>query len=169
MYKAFFHLENNPFDLTPNPACFVPTKRHNEALASLYYGVRRHKGFVVVTGEVGTGKTLLLRCLLQLLEDSKDIGYAYVFTYRLSATEFLQYAMSDFGLSASGKNKGELLFELSQFLIALAPLKKVTTTVLVSGGRGPRPIQGRAGGNTLLSNLETRDDKLLQILLVGAA
>jgi len=164
MYKAFFHLENNPFDLTPNPACFVPTKRHNEALASLYYGVRRHKGFVVVTGEVGTGKTLLLRCLLQLLEDSKDIGYAYVFNSRLSATEFLQYAMSDFGLSASGKNKGELLFELSQFLIA-RHAKKMTTVLVVDEAHDlSRDVLEEV---RLLSNLETRDDKLLQILLVG--
>ncbi len=64
MYKAFFNLTRYPFDLTPDPTCFVASKRHNEALAALYYGVRRHKGFVVVTGEVGTGKTLLLRCLL---------------------------------------------------------------------------------------------------------
>jgi len=59
MYKAYFQLSRNPFDLTPDPTCFVPTERHNETLAALYYGVRRHKGFVVVTGEVGTGKTLL--------------------------------------------------------------------------------------------------------------
>src|SRR4051812_39609496 len=164
MYKAFFQLAHNPFDLTPNPACFVPTKRHNEALASLYYGVRRHKGFVVVTGEVGTGKTLLLRCLLQLLEDSKDIGYAYVFNSRLSATEFLQYAMSDFGLSASGKNKGELLFELSQFLIA-RNAKKMTTVLIVDEAHDlSRDVLEEV---RLLSNLETRDDKLLQILLVG--
>ena len=62
MYKSHFKLTRNPFDLTPDPVCFVPTERHNEALAALYYGVRRHKGFVVLTGEVGTGKTLLLRC-----------------------------------------------------------------------------------------------------------
>ncbi|MGH9604651.1 MAG: AAA family ATPase, partial [Terracidiphilus sp.] len=87
MYNSFFKLMRNPFDLTPDPACFVPTDRHNEALAALYHGVRRHKGFVVVTGEVGTGKTLLLRCLLGLLKDSKDIAYAYVFNGRLSSTE----------------------------------------------------------------------------------
>src|ERR1700735_3616715 len=98
MYKAFFNLKRNPFDLTPDPHCFVPTPRHNEALAALYYGVRRHKGFVVVTGEVGTGKTLLLRCLLRLLENSKDIAYAYLFNSRLSPTDFLQYVLSDFGL-----------------------------------------------------------------------
>ena len=84
MYKSYFQLARNPFDLTPDPTCFVPTERHNETLASLYYGVRRHKGFVVVTGEVGTGKTLLLRCLLRLLEESRDITYAYIFNNRLN-------------------------------------------------------------------------------------
>ncbi len=78
MYEEFFHLSRCPFNLSPDPTYFVPTKRHSEALAALYYGIRRHKGFVVLTGEVGTGKTLLLRCLLGLLKDSKDISYAYV-------------------------------------------------------------------------------------------
>ena len=126
MYKTFFNLTRNPFDLTPDPAFLFPTKRHNEALAALYYGVRQHKGFVVVTGEVGTGKTLLLRCLLRLLKESKDVAYAYLFNSRLSPTEFLQYILADFGLSASGKNKAELLLELSQFLIARGS-KKLTT------------------------------------------
>ncbi len=118
MYKTFFNLTRNPFDLTPDPTCFVASKRHTEALAALYYGVRRHKGFVVVTGEVGTGKTLLLRCLLDLLKESKDIAYAYIFNSRLSPTEFLQYILADFGLPASGKNKCDLLLDLGQFLVA---------------------------------------------------
>ena len=89
MYKSYFQLKRNPFELTPDPVCFVPTKRHDEALAALYYGVRQHKGFVVVTGEVGTGKTLLLRCLLGLLKESKDVAYAYLFNARLlSSTDF---------------------------------------------------------------------------------
>src|ERR1700745_3388913 len=99
MYKTFFHLKRNPFEITPDPSFLFPTKRHNEALAALYYGVRRHKGFVVLTGEVGTGKTLLLRCLLQLLRQSNDVAYAYVFNSLLAPTEFLQYVLSDFGLS----------------------------------------------------------------------
>src|ERR1700752_2563109 len=111
MYKSFYSLKRNPFDITPDPSFLFPTKKHNEALAALYYGVRRHKGFVVLTGEVGTGKTLLLRCLLQLLKRSNDVAYAYVFNGRLSPGEFLQYIASDFGLSASNKNKSELLHE----------------------------------------------------------
>src|ERR1700727_165869 len=118
MYKAFFKLARNPFDLTPDPTYFVSTKRHNEALAALHYGIRGHKGFVVVTGEVGTGKTLLLRCLLRLLKESKDIAYAYLFNSRLDPTDFLQYIVSDFGLSKAAKGKSGLLLEFGQFLVA---------------------------------------------------
>src|SRR5260370_29186926 len=96
MYKAFYGLKRNPFEITPDPSFLFPTGRHNEALASLYYGVRRHKGFVVLTGEVGTRKTLLLRCLLQLLQRNNDVAFAYVFNGRLSPVEFLQYIVGDF-------------------------------------------------------------------------
>jgi general secretion pathway protein A len=164
MYKAFFHLSRNPFDLTPDPNCFVPTPRHNEALAALYYGVRRHKGFVVVTGEVGTGKTLLLRCLLRLLENSKDIAYAYLFNSRLSPTDFLQYVVADFGLPASGKSKCDLLLDLSKFLVTRGT--KQMTTVLVVDEAHDLPVD-TLEELRLLSNLETTEDKLLQIILVG--
>jgi general secretion pathway protein A len=164
MYKAYFHLQRNPFDLTPDPNCFVPTPRHNEALAALYYGVRRHKGFVVVTGEVGTGKTLLLRCLLRLLENSKDVAYAYLFNSRLSPTDFLQYVLSDFGMPASGRNKCELLLDLSNFLVERGS-KQMTTVLIVDEAHD-------LSADTLeelrlLSNLETNEDKLIQIILVG--
>src|ERR1700758_3213008 len=164
MYKAFFQLTRNPFDLTPDPTCFVPTTRHNETLASLYYGVRRHKGFVVVTGEVGTGKTLLLRCLLRLLEESRDVAYAYLFHNSLSANEFLQYILLDFGLPASGKNKTEMLFELSQFLVSRST-KRMTTVLIVDEAH--HLSTELLEEIRLLSNLETFDDKLLQIVLVG--
>src|ERR1700679_1706531 len=164
MYKAFFNLKRNPFDLTPDPTCFVPTKRHNEALAALYYGVRRHKGFVVVTGEVGTGKTLLLRCLLRLLENSKDIAYAYLFNSRLDPTDFLQYVVSDFGIPISGKNKVDMLLDLSKFLVARG-LKRLTTVLI--GDEAHDLSADTLEELRLLSNLETTDDKLLQIILVG--
>src|ERR1700691_3258974 len=164
MYKAFFKLARNPFDLTPDPTYFVSTRRHNEALAALHYGIRRHKGFVVVTGEVGPGKTLLLRCLLRLLKESKDIAYAYLFNSRLSPAEFLQYILSDFGLPASGKNKTELLLDLGQFLISRGS-RKLTTVLIVDEAH-------HLSAETLeevrlLTNLETAEDKLLQIVLVG--
>jgi general secretion pathway protein A len=164
MYKKFFNLTRNPFELTPDPDFLFPTQRHNEALAALYCGVRRHKGFVVLTGEVGTGKTLLLRCLLQLFKESKDVAYAYLFNSRLSATEFLQYVISDFGLAASGKNKSELLLELSNYVVSRG-LKKLTTVLIVDEAHHlSADILEEV---RLLTNLETANDKLLQILLVG--
>jgi general secretion pathway protein A len=164
MYKAFFHLARYPFDLTPDPACFVPTKRHNEALAALHYGIRRHKGFVVLTGEVGTWKTLLLRCLLGLLKESKDVAYAFVFNGRLSPTEFLQYILSDFGLPTSGKNKSDLLFDLGQFLVSRGSRKMTTVLIVDEAHHLSTELLEEV---RLLSNLETDDDKLMQIVLVG--
>src|SRR5580692_887036 len=144
MYKAFYNLKRNPFEITPDPFFLFPTRRHNEALAALYYGVRRHKGFVVMTGEVGTGKTLLVRCLLQLLNQS-DVAYAYVFNSRLSPVEFLQYVAGDFGLNVSGKNKSEVLVVDEAHHVSPDVLEEIR----------------------LLTNLETTSEKLLQILLVG--
>src|SRR5450631_3147122 len=164
MYKSFYELSRNPFDLTPDPNCFVPTTRHNEALAALYYGIRRHKGVVVVTGEVGTGKTLLLRCLLRLFKESKEISYAYLFNCLLSPTEFLYYTLSDFGVPVSGQNKSKLLLDLSRF-VSTRGLKGLTTVLIVDEAHNLS--MELLEEIRLLSNLETNDDKLLQIVLVG--
>ncbi len=164
MYKTFFKLARNPFNPTPDPDCFVPTKRHNDALAALYHGVRQHKGFVVLTGEVGTGKTLLLRCLLGLLKESKDIAYAYLFNGRLSPTEFLQYILADFGLPAAGKSKYELLLDLGRFLTSRGSMNMTTVLIVDEAHHLSADILEEV---RLLSNLETNDDKLLQIVLVG--
>lgn len=164
MYKTFFNLTRNPFELTPDPAFLFPTKRHNEALVALYHGVRRHKGLVVLTGEVGTGKTLLLRCLLQLFKQSEDVAYAYLFNSRLSPTEFLQYILSRFGLPASGKNKCELLLDLSQFVISRG-LEKLTTVLIVDEAH--HLSEDVLEEVRLLTDLETTNEKLFQILLVG--
>jgi general secretion pathway protein A len=164
MYKTFYQLARNPFDLTPDPVCFVPTSRHNEALAALYHGVRNHKGFIVVTGEVGTGKTLLLRCLINVLKDSQDINFAYVFNGRLSPTEFLQYILADFGLNVAGKNKYELLLDMGRFLVSRAENKMTTALIVDEAHHLSEDILEEV---RLLSNLETSSDKLLQIVLVG--
>ena len=165
MYKSFYNLTRNPFDLTPDPTCFVPTVRHNEALAALYYGIRRHKGVVVVTGEVGTGKTLMLRCLLQLFKESSEIAYAYLFNCRLTAHEFLHYTASDFGLKVDGQqSKSELLLELSRFVTSRG-LQGLTTVLVVDEAHNLS--MELLEEIRLLSNLETNDDKLLQIVLVG--
>jgi general secretion pathway protein A len=163
MYKSFYSLKRNPFEITPDPSFLFPTRRHNEALAALYYGVRRHKGFVVMTGEVGTGKTLLVRCLLELL-NRRNVSYAYVFNSLLTPLEFLQYIAGDFGLSAGGKTKSELLLDLSAYLIARH--QKRLTTVLVIDEAHHLSVEVLEEIR-LLTNLETAQEKLLQILLVG--
>src|SRR6202042_2871346 len=162
MYKAFYNLKRNPFEITPDPFFLFPTRRHNEALAALYYGVRRHKGFVVMTGEVGTGKTLLVRCLLQLLSRS-NVTYAYVFNPRLTPTDFLQYVAGDFRLPTAGKTKSDFLLDLSSFVIARH--QKGLTTVLVVDEAHHLPVEVLEEIR-LLTNLETSQEKLLQILLV---
>jgi general secretion pathway protein A len=164
MYKAFYSLKRNPFEITPDPSFLFATQRHNEALAALYYGVRRHKGFVVLTGEVGTGKTLLLRCLLQLLKQSDDVKYAYVFNGRLSPLEFLQYITGDLGLPAAGRNKSELLLQLASYVVARGEKKLTTVLVVDEAHHLSTDILEEI---RLLTNLETSDEKLLQILLVG--
>ena len=164
MYKAFYNLKRNPFDIIPDPSFLFPTPRHNEAMAALYHGVRAHRGFVVLTGEVGTGKTLLLRCLLELFKKSNDVAYAYVFNGRLSPCEFLQYVATDFGLSVSGKNKSEILLEFSNYVIGRG-MKNLTTVLIVDEAHHlSAEILEEI---RLLTNLETARDKLLQILLVG--
>jgi len=164
MYLKFFNLKRSPFEITPDPSFLFPTKRHNEALATLYYGVERRKGFVVLTGEVGTGKTLLLRCLLQLLKYRKDTEYAYVFNGRLSPIEFLHYVAADFGLQASNKNKSELLLELVRFVIARSQKNLTNVLVVDEAHHLSADILEEI---RLLTNLETANAKLLQILLVG--
>lgn len=164
MYKAFYNLVRNPFDISPDPAFLFATPRHNEAMAALYHAVRGHKGFVVLTGEVGTGKTLLLRCVLELFKESSDITYAYVFNGRLSPCEFLEYIATDFGLSVAGKNKSQILFDLSNFLVTRGSKDLTTVLVVDEAHHLSSDILEEI---RLLTNLETPRGKLLQILLVG--
>jgi general secretion pathway protein A len=163
MYKAFYNLKRNPFEITPDPAFLYSTTRHNEALASLYYGVRQRKGFVVLTGEVGTGKTLLVRCLLQILR-RPDMEYAYLFNSRLSPMEFLQYVAGDFRLSTSGKSKSELLLELGSYLISRGQRNLTTVLIVDEAHHLSADVLEEI---RLLTNLETPQAKLLQILLIG--
>ncbi len=164
MYKSFYNLKRSPFEIVPDPFFFFATPRHNEALAALYHGVRGHKGFAVLTGEVGTGKTLLLRCLVELLKRSDDVTYAYVFNGRLSPCEFLQYVASDFGLSAWTKNKSEIISDLSKYVVARGSANLTTVLIVDEAHHLSHDVLEEI---RLLTNLETTDGKLLQILLVG--
>jgi general secretion pathway protein A len=163
LYKAFYKLRLNPFEISPDPSFLFSTPRHNEALASLYYGVRARKGFVVLTGEVGTGKTLLVRCVLELLRRT-GVAFAYVFNPSLSALEFIRYIAGDFGLPVAGKAKDELILSLSSFLVDRHQ-RKLSTLLVVDEAHhlAPELLEEVR----LLTNLETTQQKLLQIVLAG--
>jgi general secretion pathway protein A len=162
MYKQFYGLKGSPFEISPDPKFYFATPLHNEALASLVYGVMNRKGFVVTTGEVGTGKTLLVRCFLQWLTKNV-IPFSHVFNTRLSTLEFLQYFTADLGMPVVN-NKAELLLQLNHYLIA--QYRRGSTTVLVVD-EGQLLASEVLEEIRLLTNLETVEQKLLQIILVG--
>jgi len=163
MYKRFYTLQRNPFDITPDPSFLFPTRKHNEALAALYYGVKQRKGFTVLTGEVGTGKTVVVRCLLSILSKG-NVAFAYVFNPLLSPIEFLQYIAGDLHLPTAGKNKTELLLELSTHVIDRHRKGLITVLVVDEAHHLSTEVLEEI---RLLTNLETAHAKLLQILLVG--
>jgi general secretion pathway protein A len=163
MYKQFFGLTRNPFEISPDPFFYHATPRHNEALANLHYGVGRRKGFIVITGEVGTGKTLLVRCLLAELRKN-NIAFGYVFNPLLSVTEFFQYIMADLGLPYTGRTKTEMLLDLNRFLIQ-RHARGLITALVVDEAQALR--SDLLEEIRLLTNLETSQQKLLQIVLMG--
>lgn len=163
MYRKYFGLARNPFDISPDPYFLFPTTRHNEALASVVHGVVRRKGFMVLTGEVGTGKTLMVRCLMELLR-SRGVESANVFNPRLTPKEFLHYVLGDLGINATSQDKGTLLLELYSHLITRQ--RANLTAVLIVDEAQNMDIE-LLEEIRLLTNLETSQQKLLQILLVG--
>jgi len=163
MYKRFYGLKRSPFELSPDPYFYYPTPLHNEAFAILNYCVLRRKGFVVVSGEVGTGKTLLLRCLLDTLKHNQ-IASAFVYNPRLSVPEFLAYVLTDLQLPFAGRTKGEMLSQLNNYLLVRS--QRGTTTVLVVDEAHLLSWE-LLEEMRLLTNFETSQHKLLQIVLVG--
>jgi len=164
MYKKFFGLTRCPFEVSPDPYFLLPTHQHREALAAIVYGVLQRKGFMVLTGEAGTGKTLLVRCLLEMLR-ARGVASANVFNPTLLPHEFLSYIAGDLGLPKPGQeNKGELLLRLYNYLIARQRAKQ--TTVLIAD-EAQNMDAALLEEIRLLTNLETSEHKLLQIVLVG--
>lgn len=163
MYEGFYGLTRNPFEVSPDPYFYYQTPHHNEAMAIASYGVLRRKGFVVVTGEVGTGKTLLVRCLLEALSRN-EVSFAFVYNPMLSVPEFLAHVLNDLGLTSSVRPKGEMLSRLNNYLMARS-LKGGTTALIVDEAQ---LLSWELFEEIrLLTNLETSLSKLLQIVLVG--
>jgi general secretion pathway protein A len=117
MYRKYYSLTCKPFEMSPDPYLCYPTPAHNEAMATPYHGVQMRKGLVVVTGEVGTGKTLLVHCLLDALNRNK-IAFAFVYNPVLSVADFLARGLTEFGLPTLAHFKVGMLTHLNSYLVA---------------------------------------------------
>jgi general secretion pathway protein A len=163
MYEAFYNLKEKPFNLTPDPRFIYFTEKHCEALANLVYGIRERKGFLVLSGEVGTGKTTLVNALLDTLERTGVLS-AFIFNPILTSTEFFEYLLADFNLRWDSRSKSQALIKLNSVLLERYRLGQVTVLIIDEAQNLSTEILEEV---RLLTNLETATEKLLQIVLVG--
>jgi general secretion pathway protein A len=163
MYKAFFGLLSNPFKLSPDPAFLYRSPQHEEALANLIYGVQSRKGFIVLTGEVGTGKTTMLECLRDHLS-AHQIPFGFVFNSRLTPDQFFQMIAYDFNLKCSRNSKTDVLFAMNEMLVERANENRTTALIVDEAQNLDWDVLEEI---RLLGNLENRNGKMLQIILAG--
>jgi len=162
MYETFFGLKEKPFNVTADPAFFFMSKRHKEAFSHMVYGIHQRKGILVVTGEVGAGKTTLCRVLLNNLD--KKIKSAFILNPNFSSLELLHIIVEDFGISPIRKSKVFLISDLNKFLLKESQ-EHHNVVLIIDESQNLEPEQLEQ--IRLLSNLETEKEKLLQIILVG--
>jgi len=162
MYRRHFHLKERPFQLVPTPAYLYPSRCHQEALGHLTYALESGEGFVEITGEVGTGKTTLLRTFLEGLDES--VAVACIFNPTLNAVELLQSINRDFGTDASSTSRSDLTASLQRFLIENREAGKRALLVIDEAQNLSIEVLEEL---RLLSNLETTRTKLLQTVLCG--
>jgi general secretion pathway protein A len=162
MYEAFYGFKEKPFTLTPDPRYFYPSRVHREALDHLLYGIREREGFIVITGDVGTGKTTLCRAILLQVEEGTTT--AVILNPILSEDELLRAILRDFGLSGTGRTKNELVAELNEFLLQTIVAGRRAVLIVDEAQNLSHALLEQI---RLLSNLETERDKLIQIILVG--
>jgi general secretion pathway protein A len=164
MYNAFFGFRESPFNLSPDPAFLYRSPQHEEALANLIYGVHSRKGFIVLTGEVGTGKTTMLECLRDYLE-SQYVEFAFLFNSRVNVEQFFEMIAYDLDLRCSHKSKTEVLFALNHLLLQQANEGRTTVLIVDEAHNLEWDVLEEI---RLLGNLENpRMGKLLQIILAG--
>ena len=162
MYLSFYGLAEKPFNATPDPRFLYMSPAHREALAQLVYATREHKGFVVLTGRVGTGKTTLLHALRQRL--SAQAAVSLVVNSSLSFDGILEYVLEDFGIAKGMESRSQRLLALKNFLVEREQTGEHTVLMLDEAHNLEAATLEQV---RLLSNFETPNNKLLQILLVG--
>ncbi len=163
MYNAYFGFSENPFNLSPDPEFLYRSPQHEEALANLIYGVRSRKGFIVLSGEVGTGKTTMLECLRDYL-DAQRIEFAFIFNSRLQPDQFFEMMAYDFDLRCDRKSKTDVLFALNTLLLQQAERGRTCVLIVDEAHNLDWDVLEEI---RLLGNLENRQGKLLQIILAG--
>jgi general secretion pathway protein A len=162
MYNQFYGFREKPFEITPDPRFLYLSESHKEALAHLTYAVRERKGFTVITGEVGTGKTTLVQTVLSRLDGNTKT--AYIFNPKLGSTDFLHYVCEDLGLKGQNKSKGQYISQLHHFLLACySRNENVVLIIDEAQALDPKLLEEVR----LLTNLETSKCKLLQVILMG--
>src|SRR5262245_50894727 len=162
MYNSYFGFSASPFSVTPDPNFFYSNTVYREAYANLRYGIEGKKGFILITGEVGTGKTTLLRKLMHNLEGT--IHSVFIFNTYLNFPELLQVIIHDLGIAPKEPNKVTMLQELNDYLITQLKQGHIVS-VLVDEAQDL--TDEALEGLRLLSNLETDQEKLVQIVLMG--
>lgn len=162
MYESFFSLATRPFQLTPDPDFLFLGQEHRKALIHLNYGVSENIGFILVTGEVGTGKTTLLKTIMRELR--RDITVAHVNNTRVSTDQLFSMINDEFGIDTQGKQKSQMLRDLHDFIIHQYAQRKRTALIIDEAQNLSSSLLEEI---RLLSNLETEKEKLLQIILIG--
>jgi general secretion pathway protein A len=165
MYNEFFGLKESAFNVSPDPRYFFLTPVMREALAGLAYGVQRRKGIILLTGEVGTGKTTLLNQLLDWLRQN-HAATAFVFNTRLNVEDLFNYILTDFGISCASRAKSDMLIRLNTWLLDRYVAGEPEPAVLIVD-EAQNLSQELLEEIRLLTNLETSSEKLLQIVLSG--
>lgn len=163
MYKTFFGLKANPFNVNPDPKFLFGTKHTYEALACLAYGIQNRKGFMLLTGEVGTGKTTILNKLLEWLR-SQRVSSAFIFNPRLDVVQFFDFMFADFGIPSPTRDKGQFLLRLNHWLLERYRAKETAVLIVDEAQNLSAEMLEEI---RLLTNLETSTEKLLQIVLSG--
>jgi general secretion pathway protein A len=163
MYDAFFGFQQSPFNMSPDPAFLFRSVQHEEALANLIYGVQSRKGFIVLSGEVGTGKTTMLECLRDFL-NTQQTAFASLFNSRLTVDQFFEVLAYDLDLECNRQSKTEVLLALNGLLLDRAAAGRTTVLIVDEAHNLGWDVLEEI---RLLGNLENRKGKLLQIVLAG--
>jgi general secretion pathway protein A len=163
MYKSFYALKENPFNVNPDPRYLLLTKQIEEALTGLMYGIQTRKGFITLTGEVGTGKTTLVNRLLDWLHHRRA-RTAFLFNSRMNSSQLFDFILAEFEIQCDSKSKSQQLMKLNHWLLDRYRAGETVVLIIDEAQNLTFPVLEEI---RLLTNLETATEKLLQIVLSG--